>query len=90
VKEIIQKKTLAKDQDACKAILKKIVDEKGIEVLEKNWQQLNRDNIRTKFLQQHENNIVLEELSGIKKNYVEVEDYIRTQEFRDSANNTYA
>ena len=82
IKQLIQKKTLIKDQEACKDILKKIVDEKGIEILEKNWFIANRDNIRSKFLSQHEQNIELEELAGIRKHYIEVEDLVRNQQLK--------
>ena len=57
IKQIIQEKTLKADQTACQNILKKIVDEKGNEELEKIWHLANREEIRTKLSQRKELNI---------------------------------
>jgi len=72
IKQIIQEKTLKKDQKACQSILKKIVEDKGTEELEKIWHLTNRDEIRQKFFQRHELNIKREVEAGIKKSYVPV------------------
>ena len=69
IKSLIQKKTLYKDQEACKTILKNIVNEKEGSELEKNWYQLNREKIREKFMQRHEDNIKLQNKAGVKTEY---------------------
>lgn len=73
IKAIIPKKILKNDQEACKSILKKIVNEKEFEELEKQWHSLNREQIRQKFIERHEKNISLEIKAGIKKEYKHVE-----------------
>lgn len=79
IKQLIQEKTLKADQTACQNILKKIVDEKGNEELEKIWYLANREEIRTKLSQRHEMNIQREIDSGIKKNYVHVSALVKKQ-----------
>ena len=61
-----------KDQTACKYILKRIVEEKGVQELEKNWHLANRELLRQKFVDRHEDNIKREAKAGVKKNYVAV------------------
>ena len=84
IKQIIQEKTLKADQTACQNILKKIVDEKGNEELEKIWHLANREEIRTKLSQRKEINIQREIDAGIKKNYVHVSALVKQQNARFS------
>lgn len=82
IKQIIQEKTLKADQTACQNILKKIVDEKGNEELEKIWHLANREEIRTKLSQRHEMNIQREIDAGIKKNYVHVSALVKQKQHK--------
>ena len=86
IKTVINEKILEKDQIACKNILKKIVIEKEMQEMEKQWHQLNRDEIRRKFVERHEQNIRNEERAGIKREYEplvdpEREKWVETMEF---------
>lgn len=62
------------DKAAVQLISEKIESDKRSEELQKLWYQNNRDDIRAKFIQKHEKNIVLEQKTGVKKKYQAVYD----------------
>lgn len=43
--------------DACESILKKFEEEQHVEDMQKEWFKQNRDELRQKFVQRHEQNI---------------------------------
>ena len=55
--------------DACEHIMGKIAQEKEVEALQKQWFLKNRQEIRDKFIERHEKNILTEKKAGIKKQY---------------------
>jgi len=60
------------DKQACETIHQKIESEKRSEELQKLWHQINRVELRSKFIKKHEQNIALEKKSGVKKKYVTI------------------
>ena len=61
--------------------------------MEKQWHQLNRDEIRRKFVERHEQNIKNEERAGIKREYEPLVDpgrekWVETMEFDNKYDNT--
>ena len=63
--------------DACNIIKKKIDDEKLCDEWQKEWHLQNREEIRVKFLERHEQNIKLEKKSGVKKEYLSVREHLK-------------
>lgn len=56
------------------------MEEKGVEELQKNWHLANREQIRQKFVERHEVNILREVKAGIKKDYVSLNNQMTTQD----------
>lgn len=74
IKGLINKKILEKDQAACKYILNQIVKDKENENLQKAWRSINREKLRMKLLERHENVIQREVSSGMKNIYASISD----------------
>lgn len=74
INKVIRPKILEMDKAAVQLIQEKIDSEKRSDELQKLWYQNNRDDIRAKFIQRHESNIILEQKTGVKKKYQPVLD----------------
>ena len=72
INQVIRPKIIQMDKQACETIQEKIEGDKKSEELQRLWHQNNRIELRTKFIKKHEQNIQLEQKSGIKKKYVAV------------------
>jgi hypothetical protein len=69
LKGLVNDKILARDQEACQNILNKIVEEKETDELQKAWQAINREKIRMKLIERHEQNIQKEVSAGLRNTY---------------------